>query len=202
MRITYLTINNKLHVKVPYDCKDSFKLAVDKSKREWDPVGKVWVVDASSKSVVDAFIESCGREQKIIYEKTKEERELALKAAEELRVHRAMLAEKARAQKAKKNQAALIKIGGIINIDLILSCIDTMSSAVKIRRAEARKKFVHAQSLVEKEYTNLRQNGWYSEGLYNLAMMSYNRPDRDFPSSVTIDEILDISECEKLEISE
>lgn len=51
-----------------------------------------------------------------------------------------------------------------------------------------------AQRVIDNTVIKLSEAGISSKGLTKLALMNYNRPDRDFPSSVALSDVLALSE--------
>ena len=98
-------------------------------------------------------------------------------------------------QESEQRQSLLEeRLNRIINLDEIIKSISIMARTIRIQRANAKRDFWDAQSVIEDAASQLRKAGIISKGLDKLAMMNYNRPDRDFPSSVGLSDILTLSE--------
>lgn len=98
-------------------------------------------------------------------------------------------------QESEQKQSLLEeRLNRIINLDEIIKSISIMARTIRIQRANAKRDFWDAQSVIEDAASQLRKAGIISKGLDKLAMMNYNRPDRDFPSSVGLSDILTLSE--------
>lgn len=94
----------------------------------------------------------------------------------------------------EKKEILKDKLSKVIDIELILKSINIMSRTIRTHRAPAKTDFWDAQKVIEDAVLQLRQVNLVSKGLDKLALMNYNRPDRDFPSSVGLDEILNLTE--------
>lgn len=93
-----------------------------------------------------------------------------------------------------KKEVLIDKLKRVISIDEIQKSISIMSRTIKIQRANAKRDFWDAQKVIENAVMQLREAGISSNGLDKLVYMNYNRPDRDFPSSIGLDEILNLKE--------
>lgn len=69
-----------------------------------------------------------------------------------------------------------------------------MSKTIKIQRANVKREFLDAQRVIDNAVQKLSEAGISSKGLTKLALMNYNRPDRDFPSSIALSDILALSQ--------
>ena len=94
----------------------------------------------------------------------------------------------------EKKEILKDKLSKVIDIELILKSISIMSRTIKIHRAPAKSDFWDAQKVIEDAVLQLRKVNLVSKGLDKLALMNYNRPDRDFPASVGLDEIFNLTE--------
>lgn len=94
----------------------------------------------------------------------------------------------------EKKEILKDKLSKVIDIELILKSISIMSRTIRTRRAPAKSDFWDAQRVIEDAVIQLRKVNLVSKGLDKLALMNYNRPDRDFPSSVGLDEIFNLTE--------
>lgn len=94
----------------------------------------------------------------------------------------------------EKKEILKDKLSKVIDIELILKSISIMSRTIKIHRAPAKSDFWDAQKVIEEAALQLRKVNLVSKGLDKLTLMNYNRPDRDFPGSVGLDEIFNLTE--------
>ncbi|OCG77367.1 hypothetical protein A9G42_05535 [Gilliamella sp. Nev6-6] len=101
-----------------------------------------------------------------------------------------------------KKEVLVDKLKRVISIDEILKSISIMSRTIKIQRANAKREFWDAQKIIENAIIQLREAGISSKGLDKLADMNYNRPDRDFPSLIGLDEVLSLKEINIIRESE
>lgn len=98
---------------------------------------------------------------------------------------------------AEATQEALVKkLEQAVNIDQILKSRNIMSRAIRVRRASGKDDFYAAQKVISNAVAQLRKIGISSKGLYDLAVMSHSRPDRDAPSSIELEDILLLEEVD------
>lgn len=98
---------------------------------------------------------------------------------------------------AEATQEALVKkLEQAVNIDQILKSRNIMSRAIRVRRASSKDDFYAAQKVISNAVAQLRKIGISSKGLYDLAVMSHSRPDRDAPSSIELEDILLLEEVD------
>jgi hypothetical protein len=93
-----------------------------------------------------------------------------------------------------KKEVLIDKLKRVISIDEIQKSINIMSRTIKIQRANAKRDFWDAQKVIENAVMQLREAGISSKGLDKLVYMNYNRPDRDYPNCVGLEEILNLTE--------
>lgn len=98
-------------------------------------------------------------------------------------------------QESEQRQSILEeRLNRVIDLDEIMKSISIMSKTIKIQRANAKREFWDAQRVIDNAVLKLTEAGISSKGLTKLTLMNYNRPDRDFPSSVTLSDVLALSE--------
>ena len=98
-------------------------------------------------------------------------------------------------QESEQRQSILEeRLNRVISLDEIIKSISIMARTIRIQRANAKRDFWDAQRVIDNAVLKLREAGISSKGLNKLALMNYNRPDRDFPSSVVLSDILTLSE--------
>lgn len=100
---------------------------------------------------------------------------------------------------AEKKAVLVEKLNKVINIDEILKSISIMARTIRMQRASAKRDFWDAQKVIDNAAVELRKVGIVSKGIDKLSLMNYNRPDRDYPSSIGMDEILNLKEITKVE---
>ena len=84
---------------------------------------------------------------------------------------------------------ALTKTG--INIDEIIEARNIMALAMRRRD---RRNFDKGMAVIDRLCEVLENSGLWSPGLLELSDMTFNRPDRDCPDDVSVDDIIDIRE--------
>lgn len=98
-------------------------------------------------------------------------------------------------QESEQRQSILEeRLNRVIDLDEIMKSISIMSKTIKIQRENAKREFWDAQRVIDNSVLKLTEAGISSKGLTKLTLMNYNRPDRDFPSSVTLSDVLALSE--------
>lgn len=100
---------------------------------------------------------------------------------------------------AEKKEVLVNKLNKVISIDEMLKSVSVMARTIRMQRASAKRDFWDAQKIIDNAVVELKKVGIVSKGLDKLSLMNYNRPDRDFPSSVGLDEILNLKEITKVE---
>lgn len=96
----------------------------------------------------------------------------------------------------KQKEEIKERINGIINIDTVMKARQQMIFVYKQVGATARGRYDEAQSVIKEAIENLANAKLKSYGLNKLYYMNFNRPDRDNPNSVEIEDIYTIEEIE------
>lgn len=106
----------------------------------------------------------------------------------------AVRGEAARAVRAAEGQrvAVMAKLEGVIDLKAVQAAQTTMVRQGKLVGATAKDAYHAAQATVAGWRDKLAGAGFSSAGLNRLARASFNRQDRDDPSKVSLDDILDI----------
>lgn len=103
---------------------------------------------------------------------------------------RAKAAEKA-AQSERETVTALLN--QTLNLDAVLDAQKTMARYADQVGARARQEYDRAQAVIAAEHNKLKKAGFRSAGLGALASANFNRPDRDHPKFVRLDDIMKVT---------
>ncbi len=109
----------------------------------------------------------------------------------------AIVCKKIESAKEKKQQTSdkvKTQLSKIIDFDSLLGAQRDMSRQKGVFGKNSRSKWDEAQATIADMHSTLKASGLQSYGLDVLEAMNHNRPDRDIPNDITVNDILDIKE--------
>lgn len=105
--------------------------------------------------------------------------------------------DKIEAEMVKRRNATESTLRQYIDLDAILAAQRKMIAVAKAVGSTAREDWNQGQEVMQKASVQLKEAGMMSYGINKLATANHNRPDRDHPGRVTIEQILNIIEIDK-----
>lgn len=104
--------------------------------------------------------------------------------------------EVARLDRKQEKERVTAMLQHILSFNDIKKAKSDMERFGKRVGREAKEKYLSAQGMIMEETRKLAQAGFTSKGLMELSYMNFNRPDRDDPSLISLDDILTITKNE------